>query len=80
MSDRTAAIKKSQVLLFTTIKDEYIRLPYFLEYYRNLGVGHFLFVDNGSSDEGPDYLKNNLMFPFGAPKPVIESHVLDWTG
>lgn len=58
VADRTKAIEKSDVLLFTTIKDEYIRLPYFLEYYRNLGVGHFLFVDNNSSDNGPEYLKN----------------------
>ena len=56
-SDQTASITKTDVLLFTTIKDEYVRLPYFLEYYRNLGVGHFLFVDNGSSDEGPNYLQ-----------------------
>lgn len=58
ISNRTKAIGKSDVLLFTTIKDEYSRLPYFLDYYRKLGVGHFLFVDNNSTDGGAEYLKS----------------------
>lgn len=33
-----------------------IRLPYFLDYYRRLGVDHFLFVDNGSDDGTAEYL------------------------
>ena len=54
--DRTDAIKPGQVLLFSTLRDEHIRLPYFLAYYRDLGVGHFLIVDNGSTDGGAEYL------------------------
>lgn len=48
--------KDRDILLFSSIKDEYARLPYFLEYYRDLGVNQFFFVDNGSDDYGPDYL------------------------
>ena len=33
-----------------------IRLPHFLDYYRRLGVDHFLFVDNGSDDGTAEYL------------------------
>ncbi len=54
--NRTADIIPGQVLLFSTIRDEMVRLPYFLRYYRELGVSHFLIVDNGSTDGSRDYL------------------------
>lgn len=54
--NRTHQIKPGDVLLFSTLRDEHIRLPYFLNYYRDLGVTHFLIVDNGSGDGGGDYL------------------------
>ncbi|MEM9425293.1 MAG: glycosyltransferase family 2 protein [Pseudomonadota bacterium] len=56
LSNRTAQISRGQVLAFVTIRNEMRRLPFFLEYYRKLGVSHFLFVDNGSSDGGTDLL------------------------
>lgn len=43
-------------MLFCTLRNERLRLPYFLSYYRNLGVDHFLFVDNGSDDGSREYL------------------------
>ena len=48
--DQTAAIGAKSVLAFVTLRNEKPRLPYFLNYYRKLGVDHFLFVDNGSGD------------------------------
>ncbi len=54
--DRTAAIGPGAILLVATVRNERIRLPYFLSYYRALGVGHFLIVDNGSDDGSRDYL------------------------
>jgi hypothetical protein len=45
-----------EVRLFATIRNELLRLPYFLEYHRKLGVSRFIFVDNGSSDGTQDYL------------------------
>lgn len=50
VADRTGAIRKGQVLLFATMRNERIRLAYFLGYYRKLGISHFLIVDNGSTD------------------------------
>jgi hypothetical protein len=55
-SDRTAAIGAEPILLFATLRNERIRLPYFLQYYRDLGVEHFLMVDNGSTDGSAEYL------------------------
>ncbi|MGI3209884.1 glycosyltransferase family 2 protein [Roseovarius tibetensis] len=54
--DRTSVIRKGDVLLFATLRDEHIRLPYFLRYYRDLGISHFLIVDNDSRDGGAAYL------------------------
>lgn len=38
------------------MRNEKIRLPFFLRYYRNLGVNHFLIVDNDSTDGTREYL------------------------
>lgn len=56
LADRTAQIQPSDILLFCTLRNEDVRLPYFLRYYRDLGVDHFIFVDNNSDDGGADYL------------------------
>jgi len=56
VADRTRSIGKRDLLAFSTLRNEKVRLPYFLEYYRNKGVGHFLMVDNGSDDGGREYL------------------------
>ncbi len=57
VTDRTGTIAKDAVLLFATLRNERVRLPYFLRYYRDLGIGHFLVVDNGSTDGSLPYLQ-----------------------
>ncbi len=42
--------------MVSVIRNEKIRLPYFLDYYRKLGINHFLFVDNNSDDGSGEYL------------------------
>lgn len=56
VTERTGLIGPGAILAFVTIRNEGPRLPYFLKYYRDLGVDHFLFVDNGSTDGGNDFL------------------------
>ncbi len=51
-------IKKNDILLFSTMKNETFRLPYFLKYYRDLGVDHFIFVNNDSNDGMMETLKD----------------------
>ena len=46
----TGSIKAKDVLLFACLRNEMMRLPFFLDHYRRLGVGHFLIVDNASDD------------------------------
>ncbi|MFM7445252.1 MAG: glycosyltransferase family 2 protein, partial [Tabrizicola sp.] len=56
VADRTASLPAQPILLFSTIRNERVRLPYFLTYYRRLGIDHFLIVDNGSDDGSREYL------------------------
>lgn len=53
---RVSLISPGDILLFSTLRNERVRLPYFLRYYRDLGVDHFLFVDNDSTDGTREYL------------------------
>lgn len=56
VQDRTNLIQPNHIRAFTTVRNEIDRLPYFLKYYRDLGVGHFLFVANNSTDGTQEYL------------------------
>lgn len=55
-TDRTAAIRPNDILAFSCIRNESVRLPWFLDHHRRLGVAQFLIVDNGSDDGSTDYL------------------------
>ena len=54
--DNTQNIKAGDKLLLTMGKDEGKRIPYFLEYYRQLGIDHFFFIDNDSIEPMADSL------------------------
>ncbi|MDF2140333.1 glycosyltransferase family 2 protein [Paenirhodobacter sp. CAU 1674] len=57
LNDQTGKIGRGDILAFVTLRNERIRLPYFLRYYRDMGVHHFLIVDNASDDGSTAYLK-----------------------
>jgi len=44
------------VLAFSTLRNEKIRLSYFLRYYRDMGVNHFFMVENDSDDGTREFL------------------------
>ena len=56
LQDRTKAIQAGDILGFSTMRNEMLRLPGYLDHYRQLGVRHFLIVDNDSDDGTTDYL------------------------
>ena len=49
--------KQNEIRLITAIRNEKWRLPWFLDYYRNLGVDRFFFIDNASTDGSGDFLR-----------------------
>lgn len=55
--DRTAEIESTDTIAITTLRNERKRLPFFLSYYRAMGIKRFLIIDNGSEDGSSEYLK-----------------------
>jgi len=51
-----AAIAEAACILVCCVRNERVRMPAFLEHYRRLGVGHFLVLDNQSTDGLADWL------------------------
>ena len=56
MVNRVSTIRPTDILVFSTLRNERVRLPFFLQYYRNQGINHFMIVDNGSTDGTLEYL------------------------
>lgn len=44
------SFEPGEIILFSCVRNESTRLPYFFQYYRALGVDRFVFVDNASHD------------------------------
>ncbi len=58
--DSSSAIRNvspSGVVVFSVVKNEAMRLPWFLSYYRALGCKSFVIIDNGSTDKTLEYLR-----------------------
>jgi hypothetical protein len=53
---REIEIGDDEVVVVSCMRNEGERLPFFLEYYRQLGVSRFFLVDNDSDDGTRDYL------------------------
>jgi len=92
--DRPVTIVPGDVLACVVVRNEAVRLPFFLDYYRRLGVARFLVVDNASTDataillaDQPDVFvwRSDLAFSranFGAGwfEPILRAHgVGHWT-
>jgi len=56
ISSNNIKVLESEISVVFCVRNEKFRLPYFLEYYRNLGVTHFFAVDNASKDDTQQYL------------------------
>jgi len=56
VANRLATCPPRPILLFSTLRNERVRLPFFLDYYRKLGIDHFVMLDNGSDDGSDVYL------------------------
>lgn len=56
VTDNTGQTRPDDIYLFCTFRNEDVRLPHFLKYYRDMGVNHFFMVDNASDDGGGDFL------------------------
>ena len=73
-------IKQSESITFSCVRHEILRLPYFLEYHRKLGVDRFIFVDNASTDGTNEYLlSQNDTIVFHTTESYASSRCgIDW--
>ncbi|KAB0538982.1 hypothetical protein HNQ68_001548 [Pseudochrobactrum saccharolyticum] len=55
IKNETHKIKKNSIILFCCLRNEKLRMPYFFDYYKKLGVDHFIIVDNDSNDGFIEY-------------------------
>lgn len=56
LAENGPVIRHRRILVFTTVHNEKLRLPWFLRYYRELGIRHFVIVDNDSTDGSREWL------------------------
>ncbi len=55
----SVSMAPGDVALFAVVNDEALRLPYFFEYYRAMGIAHFFFLDHQSTDDTRAILDRN---------------------
>lgn len=56
VDERPLAELDDKIILFACLRNEITFLPWFLEYYRSIGVDRFVFIDNNSDDGSREYL------------------------
>ncbi len=56
MDTKQITLNSDTILCFLVVKNENIRLPFFLKYYRKQGISNFFIVDNNSTDNTLNYL------------------------
>ncbi|MFO1046546.1 MAG: glycosyltransferase family 2 protein [Geminicoccaceae bacterium] len=56
LDDRPLPPAAGEIRLFTRLRNEALRLPWFLDFYRAQGVTRFIVVDNGSDDGSRELL------------------------
>ena len=78
--NRTDRIRPNDVLCFTTLRNEHVRLPYFLEYYRKMGSAISLWSITGLMMARRSILKNNVTCRSGPRRPVTKGLVSGSTG
>jgi hypothetical protein len=77
---RLERVRESPWIVFSAIRNERLRLPYFLEYYRRMGAEAFVMLDNGSRDASLPYLiEQPDVVVFRTDRRYSESnYAVDW--
>ena len=55
VQNKLGAMQPRDIILFCCLRNEQFRMPFFARYYRDIGVKHFIVVDNGSTDSFPEW-------------------------
>lgn len=82
LADRTKQIRPDDILCFACMRNEAVRLPFWLDHYRKLGVAHFLIVVNDSTDQTAAYLASQPdVSVWQTPESYRKTRFgMDWVG
>lgn len=80
IDNQQIVLKSDSVLCFLVVKNESIRLPFFLEYYRQKEISNFFVIDNNSSDNTLDLLlqQSNLNIYIWQTKESFKDNKQKW--
>jgi hypothetical protein len=80
LSNKELIHSPNETIVFACIRNEVIRLPYFIDYHKKLGIKKFVFVDNNSNDGSTNYLlKRDDCFVFWTDDDYSSSRCgIDW--
>ncbi len=56
MDDKLIPDDIDEIRLFMVVRNEALRLPYIIQYYRKMGVNRFFIIDNNSTDTTQEFL------------------------
>ncbi len=56
LDSKNTSLQPEDIICCAVVKDEALRLPFFLSYYRHKGIARFFMVDNGSTDGCTSFL------------------------
>lgn len=59
LDKRPLSIREDEIVCIIVGRNESLRLPWLMSYYKKLGVDRFLVIDNGSTDGAVEYLLEN---------------------
>lgn len=51
-------ILNKNIYLISVLRDEELLLPYFIDYYKNIGIDQFILIENNSTDRSVEYIKS----------------------
>ncbi len=66
----------NELVVACVFRNGYLHIASFLDHYRSLGVKHFVFIDNGSTDGSPSFLSESsdiTLFRTSAPYDTYEN-------
>ncbi len=80
-------VTTEEIRLITQVRNERLRMPWFLEHHRRIGVHRFFVIDNGSTDgtaelllDEPDVHVFHTTEPYREKRRAWKQHILDAWG
>ncbi len=80
LDSKPIELEPNEVLCFMVVRNELLRLPYLLDFYRRKGIRKFFVAENNSEDGTPEFLaKQPDVYVWTTNRSYKEAHMgIDW--